>query len=331
MRGHKLHALAVALVVLAAAGSLPLITSSSFSASTTNNGSSFSAVPDWTPPTLTAAAVGKSAGGNAGFVKPGGTYYIYANATDAGAPASGIGTVKADVSLVTTGQTAVALVAGSYSAGGVAYTYRSAQLTAKATLTSGTLAFSVTATDLAAGSTSAAFSVVGDDVVPSAAALESTNVAGGTVGKLELGDTLTLTYSEVMDWTTILAGWDGSATDAVLRLVNAGGTNVDYVELYSPSLVRLPLGTVYLSDRTYIAGATGAYVDFALAGAATATRMTATGSALTFVLGTPGGTVTASTAGAHMTWTPSALATDRAGNAASVTTRTEVGTVDKDF
>ena len=330
MRGHKLHALAVALVVLAAAGSLPLLTSSSFSASTVSNGNSFLAVPDWTPPTLTAAAIAKTAGGTAGFVKPSGTYYIYANTTDSGAPPSGIGSVSANVSLVTTGQTAVPLVAGSYSAGGVSYPYRSAQLTAKSTLTSGPFAFAVTATDQVALSTSANFSVTGDDLVPSAAAVESTNVAGGTVGKPELGDTLTLTYSEVMDWTTILAGWDGSSTDVLLTFFNGGGGVTDYIQISSTSSVLLPLGTVNLNRSEVVPGATGASVVFGAAGT-THTTMTATGATLTFVLGTPSGLVgTAASAGA-MTWTPSIAATDRAGNATSATPRNEVGTVDKDF
>ena len=46
----------------------------------------------------------------------------------------------------------------------------------------------------------------------------------------ELNDTLTLTYSEVMDWTTILAGWDGTTTNMRLRLVNGGGNSPDYFE-----------------------------------------------------------------------------------------------------
>ena len=71
---------------------------------------------------------------------------------------------------VTTGQTAVPLVAGTYSADGVSYGYRSAQLTAKATLAAGPLAFSVTATDQASGSTTTGFSVTGDNTVPSASA-----------------------------------------------------------------------------------------------------------------------------------------------------------------
>ena len=67
--------------------------------------------------------------------------------TDAG---SGVATVRANVSTVTTGQTAVALVAGSYSVGGVSYNYRSASVTANAVLAEGAKAYTITATDVAA-------------------------------------------------------------------------------------------------------------------------------------------------------------------------------------
>ena len=56
--------------------------------------------------------IGKTVGGVTGFIRQGGTYYVYATvATDTGNPASGIASVKANVEGVTTGQTAVALVA----------------------------------------------------------------------------------------------------------------------------------------------------------------------------------------------------------------------------
>ncbi len=330
MRAHKLRALGVALLVVSGAGSLPLITSSSFSDTTGNSSNLISAAPDWVPPTVSAAAIGKAAGGSTGYMRASGTYYIYAAAGDTGAPASGTGSVTANVTTVTTGQTAVPLVAGTYTAGGVSYQYRSAQLTAKATLAAGPLAFSVAATDQAANSSpAAAFSVTGDNTVPSASDVQATNVAGGTVALPELNDTLTLSYSEVMDWTTILAGWDGTTANVRLRLVNGGGNASDYFEAYSSSQVRLALGTVYLNNKDLLNGAAGAYVEFGATG--TPTRMTASGAAISLVLGTPSGAVLTANAAAAMTWTPSTGATDRAGNFTSVTTRTESGASDKDF
>ena len=179
MRGHKLHALGVALLVVSGAGALPLVTSSSFSDQTVNNANLITAVPDWVPPTVPTAVISKTAG-TAGFIRANGTYHVYANAADTGAPASGIATVRADVSTVTTGQTAVVLVAGTYTADGVSYGYRSAQLTARGSLPAGALAFSITATDNAADPTTAGFSVTGDNTAPSASAVQATNVGGGT-------------------------------------------------------------------------------------------------------------------------------------------------------
>jgi hypothetical protein len=325
------HALAASLVVVAAAGALPLLTSSSFSGTTGNDGNSIAALPDWIGPTVGVAAIAKTTGGSVGFIKRSGTYYVYAAPIDSGAPPSGIGTVKADVSTITTGQTAVPLVAGTYNVGGVAYQYRSAQLTARSTLTAGTVAYSVTATDRAAGTTSASFSVTADITAPSASAVSATNVAGGTIGRPELGDSLILTYSEPMDWTSILAGWDGTTTDVMLALIDGTGANTDYIQVYTPGLALLPLGTVYLNRSDVVTGGSGTYVAFGFAGYGTPTRMTASGSAVTLVLGTPTGPVGTMAAAAAMSWTPSIAAFDRAGNTASATARAETGTSDKDF
>jgi hypothetical protein len=328
MRRYKRCAFATALLVVSAAGALPLLTSSSFSDTTDSGGNSISARADWTAPTVPAAAIAKTAGGTAGFVKKSGTYHVYAAASDSGAPASGISTVKADVSSITTGQTAVSLIAGSYSAGGVAYGYRSAQLTAKSTLATGQVPFSVTATDGVAGVTTAGFAITGDSTAPTASAVQATNGSGGTVGKPELGDTLTLTYSEPADPASLLVGWDGTTTDVVLVFNNGDGAGGDYLQVYSTGLVMRPLGTVYLNRPDVVFGS---QVAFGYPGVGTRTSMTQSGSAVSIVLGTPTGAVGTAGAAAVMTWTPSTGATDRAGNAASATTRSESGTSDKDF
>jgi hypothetical protein len=80
-----------------------------------------------------------------------------------------------------------------------------------------------------------------------------------------------------------------------------------------------------------LTGTSGSYVAFGLSGQGTPSRMTATGSALSFVLGTPTGSVGTASGSGTMTWTPSTTATDRAGNAMSSSSRTEAGTSDKDF
>jgi hypothetical protein len=64
-----------------------------------------------------------------------------------------VATVTANVNVLTTGQTAVALVAGSYSVGGVTYGYRSAAMTANASISAGNKNYTGTATDVAGNAT----------------------------------------------------------------------------------------------------------------------------------------------------------------------------------
>ena len=56
---------------------------------------------------VSATVVAKTGQYAAGYVAQGGTYYVYANATDGGAFPSGIATVRADVSVLTAGATSV--------------------------------------------------------------------------------------------------------------------------------------------------------------------------------------------------------------------------------
>ena len=69
--------------------------------------------------------------GSTGFVKQGQSYFVYANVSDTGNPASGVSTVTANVCNVTsTSCSAVALASGSFTVNSVSYNYRSAALTA---------------------------------------------------------------------------------------------------------------------------------------------------------------------------------------------------------
>ena len=51
-------------------------------------------------------------------------------------------------------------------------------------------------TDAGGTVTTSSFSVTVDNTKPTAVDVQTTNVSGGTAGKPELGDTVTLTYSE---------------------------------------------------------------------------------------------------------------------------------------
>ena len=75
-------------------------------------------------------------------------YYAYAGATDTGNPASGVASLTADLSSLSSGQSAVALSGGSYPMQGVTYGYRSGPRLA--TSAAGSYTYSMTSTDNAA-------------------------------------------------------------------------------------------------------------------------------------------------------------------------------------
>ncbi len=296
-------------------------TYAAFSGTTTNAGNSFSAAADWAAPTASASVIAKTTGYLAGFIRQGGTYYVYANVADSGNPASGIATVTADVSLITTGQTAVPLVSGAFSVNGVSYNYRSASLTANNPLPAGSVAYSLTLTDNASNSqTQSGFSVTVDNTGPAGADIQTAN-GGATVGKAQTGDTVTFTYSEVMEPDSLLVGWTGAATNVTVRLVNGGGGN-DTLQVWdAANTTQLPFGTVNLGQRGYVAASRNF----------TNSSMVQAGAVITITLGNPSGATGTETIPGTMTWTPTAGATDAAGNACSVAFAAETGALDVEF
>lgn len=314
-------------------------TFAAFASRTENGGNSVAAAADFRAPQVTAVAVGKSVGGSPGFVKQGGSYFVYANvAADTGNPASGLATVRADASTITTGATAVTLTAGSFSAGGTGYGYRSANLTADAVLAEGSKVFTVTATDNAANAASLNGSATVDNTAPKAADVQTTNA--GTNGLAEQNDTLIFTFSEPIEPESILAGWNGTATSVVVRLADNGLLGLpagnDTVQVFNAANTTvLPLGTVDLGRSDYVAGLLGGSIRFGAIG--TPSTMSISGNTLTVVLGTYNSTIivdpgrgTAASAGT-MVWTPTATPYDRAANAMSTSPATESGPADKDF
>ena len=275
---------------------------------------------DTVAPTVSAATIAKTAGGVDGFVKQGGTYFAYAQVTDIGSPATGISTVRANLSAITTGATNVTLTAGSYTVDGVSYNYRTASQTASNPLSATSKAFTVTATDVGNSGTTSGFSVTVDNTVPTGTNIETTNVSGGTTGRAETGDTITFTFSEAMEPNSILAGWTGAATPVTLRLVQNGGGDRVQIRNAADSAA-LPFGTAFLNQTGYT-GSTRSFDN---------SSMVMSGSSITITLGTPDGAVTTAAGTASTTWTPAAGATDWAANACSTATVTESGAADKEF
>jgi len=287
----------------------------------------FSTKADWVAPTSSAETIAKTAGGTPGFIKQGGTYFVYANVTDTGNPASGVSTVTANVSTITTGQTAASLSSGSFSVGGVSYNYRSASLTANNPLSAGSYTYSLTSTDVAGNSgTQSGFTVTVDNTAPTASDIQATNKAGGTAGQAEQGDKIIYPFSETIDPNSILSGWTGASTNVVVRLNDGGLLGDDTVTIYnSANSAQLPFGTVDLGSTGY----TGSNVTFGATGAAS--TMVQSGSTITITLGHASGSTSSPLLNSTMTWSPSATATDPAGNACSTASATESGASDKEF
>jgi hypothetical protein len=293
------------------------VTQAAFSGTADEASNIITAMPDFRGPTVSATAIGKSSGNATGFIRTGGTYRVYATVTDVGTPPSGVSTVTANVANVTAGQTAVPMTAGSWPAGGVTYNYRSAQLTAGA-LPNGNQNFSVTATDAAANVTPANNVVTIDSTAPAPTNISAT---GGIAGRPEVNDVLTLTTNDTLDTFSLLANWTGAATTVQVRFVNQGGG--DRLQVWnSAGTTQVPFGTINLTRTDYTTGT----LSF------NGSTMTQTDGVITVTLGAPVvGTVTTVGAAANMVWTPSATATDRAGNAMPTGAFTEPAPNDRDF
>ena len=200
--------------------------SKSYTVSATDNATnsasaSFSVTVDNTGPTVSASVIAPSTGSaTPGFVKKSGTYYVYANATDASA---GVSAVSANVSTVSAGQTAAAMTTtgGPWTIGGVSYAWRSAVLTADATLTAGAKSYTVSATDNANTTATATFSVTADITVPVVSGATIAPAAGSTTpGFIAQGGS----YFVYANATDASAGISSVSADT--STISAGQTSV---------------------------------------------------------------------------------------------------------
>ena len=299
-RAHLALSLAALAACLLAVG----FSAASFT-DTSQNPQTISADADFLAPSASASVIAKSQGGVPGYVKKSGTYYVYANVTDSGNPASGIASVKADVSAVTSGQTAVGLTAGSYSAGGTSYNYRSAQLTASSTLAAGSRSYSLALADQAGNTGSQSFSVTADNGPFAAADFDTANASGGTAGKAERGDTVTYTFDTAVDPGSLVSGWDGSGSKSVTVSIADNSSN-DTLSVTGATIGSVALGSNFTN--------TGKTTTFS------SSTMSVSGAAVTIVLGTDSaGNARTETSKAKPTWTPSTSNYDLAGNACAST------------
>lgn len=273
-----------------------------FTASTQNT-LSVGAATDWTAPTVSASAIVRTGGGIAGYVKASGTYYVYANATDSGNPASGVATVKANVGSITSGQSSVTLTAGSYTAAGVSYKYRSAQLTASNV--SGSKNYTVTATDSAGNSGSESFSSTAFKGAFEADGFDLDNGPSGTSGKPEKGDDVVLEFNREVDPASIVSGWNGSGTKSVTVTISNNSSD-DQLSVSGATTGTIALKGDFVASTVNFTGST----------------LSLEGATVTIVLGTASGSVKTVTGNVKPVWSPSTSIRDVVGDACSSATVT---------
>jgi Big-like domain-containing protein len=159
-----------------------------------------------------------------------------------------------------------------------------------------------------------------DNTGPSAADIQTAN-GGATQGRPEANDTLTFTYSEQLLTTSVLAGWNGTATPVTVRMNNSG--NNDQFEVWNQqNTVRLPLtNTVVTLNGNYIQSS-----------ATFIATMVQNGASITITLGAlTGGSVRTENSNTTLSWPSSTTVTDLIGNAGTGNTVAEGGAADRDF
>ena len=169
--------------------------------------------------------------------------------------------------------------------------------------------------------------------------VQTANGSGSTAGLVGTNDTLTLTYATQINPASVIAGWNGSATNVRVRLRDGAllwrlGSSDALDVMAASGSATLGLGEVNLKGD-YVKGLKTVSFNATMT---TSTIVTAAGlerSVVAIKLGTIAGgkasdlkTVTASRT---MVWSPAATVTDLFGNRCSTTSVTESGTSDKDF
>lgn len=296
----------------------------SFSGRTTNAGSEIRAAADYVAPAATFAVLQKSEGGVPGFVRPGGSARVLAVVADSGRPSSGITSVTANADGLGTFAT---LSPTTTSVDGRTYNYVSPNVDISPSYPTGAYMFGL---DLKDGAGNAAaqtgFPLTIDGTAPSAVDIRAVNKPGGIAGRPEIGDQVEFTYSEEMEPNSFFTGWNGGTTNVVAFIDNnAGPGGRDLLSIRNAATnATLPLGSVDLGSSSYV------FADRTFGASGTPSTMVRSGGVITVTLGTASGTAS-TVSGGSLAWTPSATATDRAGNPATTTARTGSNGSGRDF
>lgn len=167
--------------------------------------------------------------------------------------------------------------------------------------------------------------------------VQATN--GTTLGRIDAGDAVTLTYSRQMRTTSLLAGWDGTARAVTLRVRDGSvlglGNTDDTLDVFTTTTLGTPVlvGSINLRGDYVRNGKTTTI-------AATMVHTTTTvngfaASAVTLTVGTQPAAkpkdLRSTTLVPVMVWSPSSAAVDTNGVANSAAPATEQGTPDRDL
>jgi hypothetical protein len=166
--------------------------------------------------------------------------------------------------------------------------------------------------------------VIDNDTTPTGTDIQTAN-GGATAGRAEQNDTITLTYSEPINPTTVDASFTGASMAIRVSLTNRGGG--DRMDFETTGGTRLNLvdnaNGLNLGDTNYVSNT----VTFNA-------TMIQTANTIVITLGTVNsgsGNLRTATSNSTMSWTPSASATDWASNSVGTAALTEAAPADLEF
>jgi Concanavalin A-like lectin/glucanases superfamily/Bacterial Ig domain/Fibronectin type III domain len=155
-----------------------------------------------------------------------------------------------------------------------------------------------------------------DNTAPAGKSITTSNVLGGTIGRIEKGDAVTFTYTETMSPGSVLSGWSGASTAVRVQIAKKSNSSVLTV-LNQGGSAQLPLANPLALGGNYVPSS----------GAVFSATMVQNGASISVTLGSllSGSVNSARVSGGTLSWTPSATATDLAGNHAKTTAASSPG------
>ncbi|HYM57700.1 MAG TPA: Ig-like domain-containing protein [Solirubrobacteraceae bacterium] len=170
-------------------------------------------------------------------------------------------------------------------------------------------------------STSPVLTVQVDNTAPTGSDIQAAN--GGTAGTMDAGDSVTFTWSEPMAPASIMTAWAGGSTPVTVRITNnASNDRLDVFNAAGTLRLNTNASQLVQLQANWVSGTVWFNATMLRTGNQVAVTLGST------ISGTPRtGVATTSV----ISWTPSTVATDLAGNPCSATVVPESGATDLDF